>query len=284
MLNLSDDNLVCPEVGKWAEEKHGLVSLCGKLFSTGMRDKWEERVYIELYAGAGFSRIRGTSTIIAGSPLRALTLEDPFDKYIFCEENQENLEALKARVARIAPMAKVAYVLGNCNEHVGAIFDAIPAHSPTHRVLSLCFVDPFDIGIKFKTLKKLSERYMDFLVLLALYMDANRNIENYVKEEAIKVDEFLGSETWRDRWRVRKLQSIDFPQFLADEFSTSMETLGYKRQPFYKMKPVTLPERNVRLYRLALFSRHSRAYSFWDEVLKYSTPQTAFDFGKPNVD
>jgi hypothetical protein len=71
---------------------------------------------------------------------------------------------------------------------VDDILAKIPAHSTNHRVLSLCFVDPFDIGIKFETLRKLSERYMDFLVLLALYMDANRNIENYVKEEAVKID------------------------------------------------------------------------------------------------
>ncbi len=161
------------------------------------------------------------------------------------------------------------------------ILAKIPAHSTNHRVLSLCFVDPFDIGIKFETLRKLSERYMDFLVLLALYMDANRNIENYVKEEAVKIDEFLGSRTWRADWKIRQRQGIAFPQFLAEEFSKSMKTLRYKPQPFYKMKAIRMPERNVLLYRLALFSRHPRAYRFWDEVLKYRTPQTTFDFEKP---
>jgi hypothetical protein len=103
-------------------------------------------------------------------------------------------------------------------------------------------------------------------------------MENYVKDEAVKVDEFLGSRTWRERWNARRLEGTQSPQFLAEEFSNSMETLGYQPQPFYKMKPVAIPEMNVRLYRLALFSRHPRAYTFWDEVLKYSTPQTKFDF------
>jgi three-Cys-motif partner protein len=280
-LDSAEDGLFCPEVGEWAEEKHSVVSLYAKLFSTGMKDRWDERVYIELYAGPGFAKVKHTSRVIAGSPLRALSLEHPFDKYIFCERQPQELDALKQRVERIAPSRKVAYVPGDCNQRVSEILAAIPAHSANHRVLSLCFVDPFDIGIKFETLRKLSDRFMDFLVLLALYMDANRNIENYVKEEAIKIDEFLGSHTWRDRWKIRQQQGITFPQFLAEEFSTSMEGLGYKPQPFYKMKPITMPERNVRLYRLALFSRHSRAYDFWDEVLKYSTPQTAFDFEKP---
>ena len=45
-MDVDDDGLFCPEVGKWAEDKHSLVSLYAKLFSTGMKEKWEERVYI----------------------------------------------------------------------------------------------------------------------------------------------------------------------------------------------------------------------------------------------
>jgi len=278
VVDVSADTLFCPEVGKQAEEKHGLVSFYAKLFSTGMKDKWDERVYIELYAGAGYSKIRDTSRTIAGSPIQALTLEHPFDKYIFCEKGSKELDALRARVEKTAPSAKVAYILGDCNQRVSDILAEIPAHSPVHRVLSLCFVDPYDIGIKFETLRRLSDRYVDFLVLLALYMDANRNYENYVKEEAVKINEFLGLRTWRERWKISLQKGIPFPQFLAEEFSNSMQTLRYQPQPFYKMKPVKIPEMNVRLYRLALFSRNPRAYAFWDQVLKYSTPQTAFNF------
>jgi hypothetical protein len=139
------------------------------------------------------------------------------------------------------------------------------------------------MGIKFETLRMLSEKYVDFLVLLALYMDANRNYRNYIEEEAVKIDEFLGSRSWRDEWKMSQQNGTLFPQFLAEEFSRSMETLKYQPQPFYKMKPVSIPEMNVRLYRLALFSRNPRAYKFWDQVLKYSTPQTTLDFGGPLV-
>jgi three-Cys-motif partner protein len=268
------DDLISPDVGGWAEEKHRLVSLYADLFSSGMKDKWECRVYLELYAGSGYSKIRGTSKIILGSPLRALALKNPFDRYVFCEEDAGNLEALKVRVRRHAPSADVHYVDGDCNKRIDQILAAIPRGSTENRVLTLCFVDPHDIGIKFETIRALSNRRMDFLMLLALYMDANRNIDNYVKEESVKIDEFLGSPTWREKWKARQIEGIGFPQFLAEEFSNSMEALGYQPQPFYKMRPVTISEMNVRLYRLALFSRHARAYSFWDQVLKYSTDQT----------
>lgn len=278
-MDVPDDGLYCSRpVGKWAEDKHGLISLYAKLFSTGMKEKWDERVYIELYAGAGYARIQDTNRTVAGSPIQALLLEDPFDKYIFCEKGEKELEALETRVRRTSPSANVSFILGDCNQRIDKILAAIPSHGPGHRVLSLCFVDPFDIGIKFETLRILAERYVDFLVLLALYMDANRNYETYIKEEKRKLDEFLGSSTWRDRWRVEMYKGNPFPQFLAEEFSRNMEGLGYQQQPFYKMREVKIPEMNVRLYRLALFSRHPRAYKFWDQVLKYSTPQTSFDF------
>jgi three-Cys-motif partner protein len=169
IASVPHDGLVCPEVGGWTEDKHRLVSLYAKLFSSGMKHKWDKRIYVELYAGAGYSKIRGTPRIILGSPLRALMLKDTFDKYLFCEEDPEKLDALKIRAKRTAPAADIAYVAGDCNERVSAILAKIPAGSRGNTVLTLCFVDPCDIGIKFKTLHALSSRYVDFLVLLALY-------------------------------------------------------------------------------------------------------------------
>jgi three-Cys-motif partner protein len=112
-----------------------------------MREKWASRIYAEPYAGAGYSRIRGTSKLIAGSPIRALSLKQPFDKYIFCEELPEKLAALEVRANRHAPNAKVKYVEGDCNLRVGDIIEAIPHGS----VLTLCFADPFDIGLRFES-------------------------------------------------------------------------------------------------------------------------------------
>jgi three-Cys-motif partner protein len=276
VMQAPDDGLVCPEVGGWTEEKHRLISLYATLFSSAMKEKWDNRIYVELYAGAGCSRLRGTSKLIVGSPILALTVKDPFDKYIFCEEDPEKLHALKIRVQRTAPTAKAVYVLGDCNKVADEILAEIPAGSSTDTVLSLCFADPFDIGLKFETIRLLASRYVDFLILLALGMDANRNYDHYLKEDAVKIDEFLGSTSWRERWSTAKWDAIKFTRFLADEFSKSMAALGYIPPPFYSMKEVRSYEKNLPLYRLALFSRKELAYRLWDQVLKYSTDQTGF--------
>jgi three-Cys-motif partner protein len=272
----SDDGRVCPEVGAWTEDKHRLVSLYSTLFSSGMKNKWGRRIYVELCAGAGKSRIRGTHRTIPGSPLLALGVTDPFDKYVFCEDNPGNMDALKFRVKHFAPSADVAYVPGDCNQHTEEILSKIPVGSKEDTVLTLCFADPFDISLKFATLRALSERYMDFVILLAVYSDANRAYKRYVMEDAVKVDEFLGSKTWRDRWRTAEASGVPFPKFLAEEFAASMENLGYLSTPIHRMKRVRSDEKNLPLYYIAMFSRSSLAQRFWDDVLKYGTDQTSF--------
>jgi len=271
-----EDGLATPLVGVWAETKYRLVAMYDKLFSTGMKDKWDERVYLDLYAGAGYNRIRGTNRMIAGSPILALTVEHPFDKYIFCEEDPKLMAALQARVKQTAPSANVAYVTGDCQIEIAKICTLIPPYSPAKTVLSLCVVDPFDFGIKFGTLRKLSCFFVDFLVLLAIGMDANRNYDHYVKGNSTKIDEALGNTEWRERWKKLGVLRREFRSFLASEFAQSMESLGYLHQDLHQMKLVRSDDKNLPLYYLALFSRHEMAYKFWNDVMKYGTDQKSF--------
>jgi three-Cys-motif partner protein len=268
-----DDGLIIPEVGSWAENKYRQIALYDELFSTGMKNKWRQRVYIDLYAGAGYSRIKGTQIPIKGSPLIALSVNTPFDKYVFCEEDDEKLGALKKRVKVAAPSANVVFVKGKCDECIDEILGAVPTGSASTKVLSLCLVDPYDFGFKFATIKKLSQRFMDFLILLAVEMDANRNYKHYVGLGNTKIDEALGNREWRNRWRHSGLHRSRFPNFLAEEFSRSMTDLGYLERKPYDMKLVKLQENNRGLYYLALFSRNATAYEFWKDVLKYGTDQ-----------
>jgi three-Cys-motif partner protein len=273
-ISLEPDGLPTPEVGAWSELKYKLIGLYSNLFSTGMKHKWDQRVFIDLYAGAGISQIRGTNKLVMGSPLIGLTVRDRFDHYIFCDENPENIAALKKRVQVIAPGVKADFMVGDSNSSAIQIANLISRPSATNKVLSLCIVDPFDIGFRFSTIQVLAQKlFVDFLVLLAVYMDANRNYAEYLKPTSAKVENFLGVKNWRDKWKVQEQLRVDFPDFLAKEFNEQMTTLGYITQPLHKMKKVRSDERNLPLYRLALFSRNPQAYRFWDAVLEYSTMQ-----------
>ncbi|MGB6192613.1 MAG: three-Cys-motif partner protein TcmP, partial [Terracidiphilus sp.] len=131
-LRVDDDGLVCGEVGRWAETKYRLIALYDQLFANGMKYKWDHRVYIDLYAGSGYSRIRGTEIRLMGSPILALNVSSPFDKYIFCEENPILRSALEIRSRRIAPSADITFIPGSCDSEIDKIVDAIPKGSKSN--------------------------------------------------------------------------------------------------------------------------------------------------------
>jgi hypothetical protein len=57
LIKVSDDGLLIPEVRRWSLEKYELVGSYCDIFSSGMKNKWHQRVYIDLFAGAGYARI-----------------------------------------------------------------------------------------------------------------------------------------------------------------------------------------------------------------------------------
>src|SRR5437667_11182381 len=92
----------------------------------------------------------------------------------------------------------------------------IPAGSREYLVLSLCFVDPCDIGIKFKTIRRLSNRYIDFLVVLARYMDANSARPHYLHPKSTKVAEVLDSPDGRGMCTRTESSGIAIPRVMPD--------------------------------------------------------------------
>ncbi|MGH7146788.1 MAG: three-Cys-motif partner protein TcmP [Nitrospiraceae bacterium] len=274
---VEDDGLYTPEVRAWAEEKYRVVALYDTLFSTGMKNKWDARVYIDLNAGAGHARIKGTKHIVLGSPLIALHVPYKFDKYIFCEENKRCINALKKRVHTQFPNVDVEFVHGDCNQKASDILDKIPG-SNGKRILSLCFIDPFNIGIHFDTVKCLSAKRMDFLIVLPTGMDATRNQARYFDKNSPRIARFLGKPDWRKLLEVAEKKSIPFRQFLADLYTSQMVTLGYIKVPVSKMKEVRSDDKMLPLYHLAFFSKSERGYEFWNKVLKHSDPQQPLAF------
>ena len=186
------------------------------------------------------------------------------------------LAALQARTKRTAPNVDVEYVAGDCHAEIDQICALIPRPSPGNTVLSLCLVDPSSSALSSEDLLGLSSFFVDFLVLLAVGMDANRNYDHYVDGNSPKIDEALGNTDWRERWREQGAHRKEFRSFLASEFGKSMESLGYLHQESHQMKLVRSDDKNLPLYYLALFSRHDTAYKFWKDVRKYSTDQSSF--------
>jgi three-Cys-motif partner protein len=276
---LVDDGLRTVEIGDWGEEKYRLLKLYAQMFSASMKNKWDCRVYLDLFAGSGRSKIKGTSRIIAGSPFVALSVEPPFDRYVFCEKDRDMLRALETRVGRDFPHVKAHFQPGDVNDVVSQLLKEIPQHGRDFRVLSFCFVDPFNLkDLAFDTIDRLSTRFVDFLVLIATDMDGARNVSKYELAQNKVVERFLGVPQWRPEWQIAKTNRESFSSYLMRRFSDQMEVRGYIRAPIEETKLVRSTEKNLPLYRLALFSRHKRAKSFWEQAKKYGNDQLGFEY------
>jgi three-Cys-motif partner protein len=196
-----------PEINSWGEDKYRLVWNYASIFATSMKRKWHCRVYVDLFAGAGRSRIKGAKRIVPASPMLALDVPDKFDKYIFCDVDGLKIEALKARVLIDYPKVDVQYVPEDTNNSTNRILSLIPQGRADFMVLTFCFVDPYKLeNISFDTIRNLSARYMDFLVLIPSGMDANRNESHYTSAKNRTVDRFLGTSTWREDWKNARLK------------------------------------------------------------------------------
>jgi len=271
---VENDGLITPEVGFWAEYKYRLVWNYAKVFSLSMKAKWDSLVYIDLFAGAGHSKIKGTSRIIPSSPLLVLDLPNRFNKYIYCDIDGEKLEALKQRINRKYSSVDVSYVEDDVNENIHNIFSHIPIHNRNFKVLSFCFIDPYRMkNLHFQTIKKLSEKFVDFLVLIPSYMDAHRNLIYYINESNSTIEDFTGSVKWRENWLLAEKERIKFGTFVAGVFGEEMEKLKYIYSGLSDMDLVRSHDKNLPLYHLSFFSRHKLGYKFWKETQTYSNDQ-----------
>jgi three-Cys-motif partner protein len=267
-----EDGLIMNEdVGTWTSEKYRQFQLYAHQFTKSMQGKWKSLAYLDLYAGSGQSRVTGTDEILLGSPLIALSLDIQFDSYVFCKWEPSKLSALEQSVKRDFSNAKTQFISGDCDDPSFQLGNAIPGGA-----LTLCFVDPYKLDIRFRTLRSLAQgRSIDFLCLLASRMDAGRNPHNYTKEESTKFDELLDSTDWRDRWEKSKVGVARIPNlgdFICREFSLKMETLGYLPTELHEMRTIKT-DGGVVIYHLALFSKSTVAKRFWQQASTYSQPQ-----------
>jgi three-Cys-motif partner protein len=274
LFEAPSDRLITPEVGSWAEDKYRLLRTYASLFATSMKAKWDVRVYIDLFAGPGKVRIEGTTRVVNSSPLIVLEIPDPFDRYIFCEENNRLLVALEDRVKALHPSKDVHFLQGDANQLTGRILGAMPPYGPRKRVLAFCFADPFKLrNLQFPAIRALAKRYMDFLILLPTGMDANRNWKRYVTPAETTVDLFLGTPEWRDEWKRAATKGTGVDVFLMDFYWQQMKKLGYRYGGVEDSVLVRSTEKHLPLYHLGFFSRHSLGQKFWNETRKYSQDQ-----------
>lgn len=258
----SDDLVICSDgqlarlVGPWAHEKLHYIRAYCDIFNIGMKDKWKNRVYIDLFSGPGKCINKETSEEFDGSPLIALKCREPFTHYFFNDKDPKAITALKSRVANISPNNdKVHYFTKDCNELIDDLIKYLPVSS-----LNFCFIDPTNWQIKLESVQKLTEgRRTDLAIIFHI-----GGIKRCIHDAPETLDEFFGNRTWKDAYdNMLKSGRHEGSRVLLNAYEDKLKEIGYRD---VQDRVLVKGPKNVPLYYLIFASKHPLGNDFWDKI------------------
>jgi three-Cys-motif partner protein len=251
------DGLPIRSSGPWIEKKHKLLTFYGHLFATGMKNRWPDRVYLELFSGPGRCLIRGTHEEDLGSPLKVI--DHDFTKFIFIERRLPAATALAERLSNHPRRARVEILCGDCAEAVKNL--NIPGNA-----LTLAFIDPTGIAHAPFSLIESLQTYSktDLLINIQHGMGIKMNMHQYTddSENSSALTKFLGSDDWKS---LPRNHPRDFFLGVLDLYKERLVRMGYKaigRDVLIKT------ERNLALYLLLFASKNPKGTEFWEKSRK----------------
>ena len=269
-LEVTDDGLWTPDIKAHSLEKIRLHNRYAGIFTRAMAGKWPQLAYIGLYSGSGRARLAGTNRIFETSALAVVRQPVPFTDYIFVDNDPDCVRALPQRIRAINSSTKFTIVHSDVNESADVVRRALPSYSREKGLLSFCFVDPFDLQLRFDTIRRLSYLRVDLLILLMLGVDARRNLHRYLNDEnSNRIGDLIASPDWRSEFAASDRKII---HFIVRKFDQAMQGLGYlsAADDLHEIKVVGM---GVFQYALAFYSKSDLAKHFWRESRSSLNPQ-----------
>src|SRR5262245_36940861 len=151
-LTPASDGLFGRCVGVWSQEKVYYIRRYAEIFSTGMKDRFPNRIYVDLFAGPGMCVLDDGSAEFNGSPIAALHTTVPFSRLHFVEAGAEEFDALKTRVNRSERSPTVNLYQEDANVAARKIRRHLTSSS-----LALAVIDPTGLHLWFDSLAALTD-------------------------------------------------------------------------------------------------------------------------------
>ncbi|WP_027443884.1 three-Cys-motif partner protein TcmP [Erythrobacter cryptus] len=202
-------------VGPWARRKLNALEQYLAAYHKVMQNQRFNLIYIDAFAGAGWSRVRtapaealgldlpidddqaeAEEEFIAGSPVRALATGRGFDHYFFFDADPRRA-ALLEQLKRDHPQKDIRIKTGDANAGV----QKLAAHfhkRPMAR--GVAFLDPYGPHLHWATVQALAEtRKVDVIINFPLAMAINRLItrDGQIRENWVQMlDACFGTHDW----------------------------------------------------------------------------------------
>lgn len=266
-LVLDGDGRAARCVGTWSDDKLFYLRGYAGIFASGMKNLWQNRVYVDLFAGPGRSRIRPVGNFVDGSPL--IALREPFTHFHFCDLSGHVCSCLEARAMPLAGADRSVRVW---NEDANKVADAINreiARLGPH-TLGFAFIDPPNTkSLKFDTIRRLtSGARVDVLINFPLGMDIKRQLPHRLAEGASSddFDAYFGGPEWRTECDEAPGGVRRIGVRLLDLYKRKLKDLGYAYVGDERV--IKHRRRNSAYYILVFASRHERGDDFWGKIAK----------------
>ena len=204
-------------VGPWAKQKLDALESYLAAYHLVMRNQTFKLIYIDAFAGAGWSRVRNGNQgdvgldlpfdddwvaaeeeFIAGSPVRALSTGSGFDQHYFFDADPRRAQLLD-ELKREHPGKIIHVEVGDANAGVQRLARRFNV-SPDAR--GVAFLDPYGPNLHWETIQALADTgKVDVIINFPLAMAINRLItknaeipENWIR----LLDDCFGTHEWYD--------------------------------------------------------------------------------------
>jgi three-Cys-motif partner protein len=255
---VGSDGLPVRLSGGWIRRKHHYLDRYCAITATGMKNRFSERIFLDVMSGPGMCQIKDTGEELPGSPF--IAMKHDFTKFVFVESDRNLASALKERV-EAQPKAELATVIPrDWTQEVGV------GRLTFAKGLVVAFVDPTGIKqVPWEAMKQLltNNPKIDILATLQYAMGITLNVYQYLdsgSEQTTALDTFLGERDWRG-W-PREVTDAAFTIRVINRWVEKLGALGFQGS-----RQITVEANGSPLYRLALFSRHPKADEFWRKII-----------------
>lgn len=261
---LASDGKPAIPLGFWAQDKlHYLKNYC-EIFSTGMKNLWEHRIYIDLFSGPGICVIEDTGVEQHGSPLISLSCKTPFTHYYFIDENKDFIETLKYRTQEYK--SNKTFITKDCNYAIDELLNQLP---PKYTIF-FTFIDPFNFEIEFNSIKKLTEkRPMDLLITFHI-----GNLKRSIHQPSPKMKKFFPPLDWEELYRVSCGSDKIHERLLLNKYEEGLKEIDYA---YFDDCTLTRNIKNAPLYYLLFATKNKKGKEFYSKIsMRSRTGQSRF--------
>lgn len=256
------DGYVARCASYWAEEKHKIIKDYSSILTVGMKNKFDQINYIDLFSGPGKYFDRKTGKEKDGSALIAIKYN--YTNIFLNDIDKSCFEALNNRTKN--GHQNIQIFRKDANKIAEKLNQQLDRNS-----LTFCLLDPSKMSeLDFSTIKKLTKgKLVDLLINFPIGMDYKRGSP----QSQNNYDRFFNSNNWK---KVNKQNKNGDVQLLGNElidiYLQELYKIGYVKPPngkrFRNLFPIKT-EKNVLLYYLIFVSKNQKGYDFCEKIRKY---------------